>query len=311
MTESFQTPILLIIFNRPSTTQLVFNELRKLRPTKLFVAGDGPRPDKPGEAEKCTAARAIINQVDWPCEVFTFFRDENVGCKYGPYGGMKWFFEQVNEGIILEDDCLPVPEFFRFCERMLTKYRNDSRVMQISGNCFLDENFSDGDYYFSEITQTWGWATWKRAFDLMDIEMTNWPRFKEMGYLSHVFQQERYRKYWSDNFDKAHASMLNDVWDFCWSFSVMSNNGLSIAPNQNLISNIGFGSEGTHTLEENHLSNLPADNKPIVKDPTFVYPAKEAVAPLMEAAFLCWEPPFHRKVINKVKQLLIYQPKES
>lgn len=302
---SFNTPVLFIVFNRPENTQRVFDAIKAVKPKQLFVAADGARSHKPADAEKVAQTRQIIEQVDWDCEVKTLFRDENVGCKNGPYGGMQWFFDHVDEGIILEDDCLPVPEFFYFCERMLEKYRTDTRVMQICGNSFLEEDFGDGDYFFSVIPHIWGWATWKRAFNMIDIDMERWPAFKKAGYLKQIFTNERYSKQWTKYFDQTYTGRLNDVWDWPWVFSVMSNNGLSITPNHNLISNIGFTPEGTHTLEENHLSNVPGVNKPVVKDPTFVFPSKEAIPAIMEHVFLVWEPPLHRKVINRAKEILL------
>lgn len=298
---ALETPILFIIFNRPENTQRVFDAIRAAQPKQLFVTADGARSHKPEDADKVAKTRAVIDQVDWPCEVKTLFRDENVGCKNGPYLGMRWFFEHVDQGIILEDDCLPVPAFFTFCESMLNKYKHDTRVMQICGNSFLEQNFGDGDYFFSVIPHIWGWATWKRAYDMIDINMERWPAFKNANYLEQVFSEKRYSRQWTKYFEQTYSGKLNDVWDWQWVFTVMSNYGLSITPNHNLITNIGFTSEGTHTLEENHLSNVPAVDIPIVKDPTFVFPSKEAIKPIMEHVFLVWEPPLHRKIINETK----------
>ncbi|MBA4056200.1 MAG: nucleotide-diphospho-sugar transferase, partial [Marivirga sp.] len=164
--QGLETPVLLLIFNRPDTTRRVFEAIRKARPKRLFVAADGPRQHKPEDADRCAKARKIATDVDWECEVKTFFRDTNVGCGRGPSGGISWFFEHVDEGIILEDDCLPSPLFFRFCAELLERYRDDKRVMEIGGNTFMDEANRDKEYsyYFSSHNNIWGWATWKRAW---------------------------------------------------------------------------------------------------------------------------------------------------
>lgn len=304
MSTVFQTPILFIIFNRPDTTIKVFEEIRKVKPAILYIAADGPRASKPGEAEKCSEARSITNKVDWPCEVKTLFREQNLGCQQAVSGAISWFFEHVEEGIILEDDCVPAIAFFDFCERLLAKYRHDMRVMQISGNTFLNQNFGDGDYYFSLLPHIWGWATWKRAWALADIPMATWPEFKKGDYLKEQFPGARYREKWEEYFEDTYSGKI-DSWGMPWAYSVISNNGLCINPNKNLVSNIGFGANATHTLSENHLANLPIHEMKLQKHPTFVYPAPDLTAPLMEHLYFIWDPPFHRRLINNIKLKLV------
>lgn len=303
---SLKTPVLFIIFNRPDNTQRVFDALKEVKPKRLFIAADGAREHRADDKEKVAATRKILDQIDWDCEVKTLLREQNLGCKMAVSSAIDWFFEHTDKGIILEDDCLAVPEFFNFCERMLTKYEHDTRVMQVCGNCFLEQKFGDGDYFFSVIPHIWGWATWKRAWDLMDLELKTWPTFSNSQALELLFTNKKYSNAWRQYFNDTYKGKI-DTWDWQWVYTVICNNGLSITPNHNLVSNIGFNTEGTHTREENHLSNIPTFDRPIVADPTFVFPSKDAIAPIMEHVFFVWDPPFHRKVINKAKEILLPQ----
>ncbi len=251
--RQLDTPVLLLIFNRPDTTKRVFEAIRKERPKRLFIAADGPRPNKPDDAKRCAEAREIATAVDWDCELKTFFRDGNVGCGQGPAGGINWFFEHVDEGIILEDDCLPSPLFFRFCAELLDRYRNDTRVMEIGGNTFLDEAIRDKEYsyYFSSHNNIWGWATWKRAWALYDFEMRNYKTIVENGYLKSCFPSFYEYNYFKWILDRTYANIKNvSWWDYQWELCRRLNSGLAIVPQRNLIINIGLGADATHTLEE-------------------------------------------------------------
>ena len=171
------TPVAFLIFNRPDTTARVFEAIRQAKPPKLLVVADGPRPDRPDDVEKCKAARAIIDRVDWACEVLTNYSDLNLGCGKRPATGITWVFEQVEEAIIFEDDCLPHPSFFRFCEELLNYYRHDERIMVISGNNFqFGRNRTDDSYYFSRYNHIWGWASWRRAWEYFDYDLKLWPK---------------------------------------------------------------------------------------------------------------------------------------
>ena len=166
------TPVAFIIFNRPDTTARVFAEIAKARPPKLLVVGDGPRANRDGEADRVAEARAIIKNVDWPCEVLTNFSTPNLGCKKRVSSGIDWIFEQVEEAIILEDDCLPDPSFFQFCEEMLARYRHDDRIAMISGDNFLFGQVPVPEsYYFSRYCHIWGWASWRRAWKDYDVNI--------------------------------------------------------------------------------------------------------------------------------------------
>ena len=175
-----KTPVAFIIFNRPDTTKRVFEAIRQAKPPKLFVIADGSRSDRLGEAEKCAATRAIIDGVDWECEILTNYSDVNLGCKIRVSSGLDWVFSEVEEAIILEDDCLPHPSFFAFCEELLEKYRNDSRIMQICGsNVLKDQVNIDDSYYFSKYGPIWGWASWRRAWQEYDVDMKLWAEVKK------------------------------------------------------------------------------------------------------------------------------------
>lgn len=253
-----RTPVLLIIFNRADTTARVLAEIAKAKPAKLFVFGDGPRPDRPDDKEKCSAARAVVRRlVDWNCELIEKYSDENLGCGKGPASAISWVFEQVDRAIILEDDCIPHPTFFSFCDELLEKYVDDTRVMHISG-----QNFQWGtrrtsySYFFSDHCISWGWATWRRAWRHHDLTVGNWPALRETSWLEGILEHPSVVAFYRKVFDEAYSRQGDiDYWDYQWGFACWSQNGLSILPTVNLVSNIGFGHpDATHTTS----SNAPA-----------------------------------------------------
>lgn len=257
--KQFDTPLLFMVFNRPDTTRVVFEEIKKLKPAFLYISADGPRDHVPTDAQKCKEVREIVTAIDWPCQVKTLFREKNMGCKLAPSSAITWFFEQVPEGIILEDDCVPDPTFFTFCALMLEKYRDTPQVLQIAGNNFQQNNpryTQDGSYYFSVLPYLWGWASWRRAWKLYDIDIKEWPKAKEQKTLLSVLKPAVY-EYWANLWDVYYGGVQNS-WDRPWAFVFMLNRGLSINPGVNLISNIGFGAEATHTKNpESELSKMP------------------------------------------------------
>lgn len=250
------TPVLFLVFNRPDTTRQVFEKLKEAQPPRLYVAADGPREDRPDEDAKCEKVRKIATNVDWDCEVNTLFRDKNLGCKHAVSSAIDWFFEQEEMGIILEDDCLPHKFFFRFCEELLHKYKDEVRVMSISGNNFQPMRRTDNSCYFSKYMHCWGWAGWQRAWQYFDLEMEEWPKLKEERFLSKLFSSKRAQDYWGDIFDRVYAGEI-DSWAYIWQYSIWRENGVNILPEVNLVSNIGFGIDGTHTKnDESSLANL-------------------------------------------------------
>lgn len=254
---AINTPVAFIIFNRSDVTERVFQAIRYAQPQKLFVISDGPRGDRPGEAEKCAAARAVIDQVDWECEVLTNHSDTNLGCKRRVSSGIDWVFSQVEEAIILEDDCLPAPSFFQFCQTLLEKYRYDDRVMAISGNNFQGgQSRTDYSYFFSRYNYVWGWASWRRAWQHYDVKMKTWPEFVRSKYMEDISDGEEEKKFWTDNFQNVYDG-LTDTWDYQWIYACWCQGALSIVPDSNLVSNIGFGVDATHTKGNGLLANLP------------------------------------------------------
>jgi hypothetical protein len=268
----FCTPVLFIIFNRPDTAQKVFDNIKRIKPKQLFVAADGPRVSRKDDKEKCLATREIIRQVDWECEVKTLFRDENLGCRIAVSTSISWFFSFVSEGIILEDDCVPSESFFPFCAELLQYYRNDKRVMMISGDNFvLQTQNSEYSYFFSKYHFIWGWATWKRAWELYDVNMEDWPNVKNNHAFLDQFSNNFERQYWLKIMNLTYQGVIN-TWDYQWAFSIWKNNGLTICPGTNLISNIGFDENATHTIFKGKVSNLAAcDIHFPLKHPPFCY----------------------------------------
>ena len=252
------TPVAFIIFNRPDTTERVFAEIARAKPPKLLVIGDGPRPSRQGEAQKVEATRKIIQRVDWDCEVITNFSAVNLGCKKRVSSGVDWIFEQVEEAIILEDDCLPEPSFFRFCQEMLALYKDDQRIGMISGDNFqFGRRYGGDSYYFSKYVHIWGWATWRDRWALdYDVNLSKWPRVRDEKLLMNMVGDEREAVYWRKIFDRTYGGEI-DTWDYQWVFANWVNGRLSVIPAANLISNIGFGINATHTTGVSELENLP------------------------------------------------------
>lgn len=254
-----KTPVALIIFNRPDLTARMLTVIAAARPEKLLVIADGPRPDKPQDIEKCAATRQVIERVDWDCEVLTNYSTSNLGCGLRPATGIDWVFEQVTEAIILEDDCLPHPSFFPFCEELLARYRDDERVMMISGyNFFGQTPPSAQSYYFSCLGSTWGWATWRRAWRLNDHALARWPLVSQARIIEQLFPDPVHTRYWYDVFASIRDGQLPDVWDYQWQLACWSHSGFRIFPATNLISNLGFRDDATHTFGANPFANEAA-----------------------------------------------------
>jgi hypothetical protein len=266
-----RTPVLFLIFNRFDTTKKVFAEIKRARPALLFIASDGPREGKDKEREVVEKIREyVLNNIDWKCRVKTLFRKKNLGCKYAVSGAISWFFKNVDRGIILEDDCLPSQDFFLFCQELLEKYKDDERIMQISGTNVETESKIIESYFFSRYFNAWGWATWKRAWNLYDLEMKYYEEIANKGGWNRVdnppfngFEGRRL-------YNLLKSGKLN-TWDYQWIYSCIINSGLCIVPKVNLISNLGFEGEATHTNNygqnkklERHELDFPIIHNPIV-----------------------------------------------
>jgi hypothetical protein len=243
-----KTAVLFMVFNRLDTTKRVFNAIQKAKPPKLYIAADGARNNKEGESEKVNAVRDfILKNIDWKCEIKTLFREKNLGCKYAVSSAITWFFDNEEKGIILEDDCLPSQSFFWFCEELLELYNDDMRIWHIGGNNFQNGiKRGDADYYFSKYNHVWGWASWANRYKLYDVELNN---VKDSGFIKSTFSNKLAIKYWNYIYKKVKAKKV-DTWDYQWTFTIWLNNGLAILPNLNMITNIGFGDDATHTKND-------------------------------------------------------------
>ncbi|MBK1648839.1 glycosyltransferase family 2 protein [Rhabdochromatium marinum] len=256
-----QTAVLFLVFNRPDATAQVFAAIRKAKVPRLYVAADGPRSNRPDDAEKVAKVRKIVTAVDWSCEVKTLFRAENLGCKYAVSRGITWFFEQEEQGIILEDDCLPSQSFFWFCDQILERYKNEERIMSIAGTNIFESTLinkkTNESYLFSNYALMWGWATWRRAWNKYDLELSSWPSYKKNNLPTKkprlTFIE---RLTWKRILDKTYDGII-DTWDYQWIYSCWTGGGLTILPGVNLVRNIGFSDDATHTKKSYPiLSNL-------------------------------------------------------
>jgi len=252
-----KTPVAFIVFNRPDVTSAVFERIAQARPERLLVIADGPR--KPEEYDACQLSRKIATAVDWACEVLTNFSDTNLGCKRRVATGLDWVFEQVEEAIVLEDDCVPDPTFFEYCETLLHEYRDDTRVMAISGDQFVGAAADlPSSYLFSEQMHVWGWASWRRAWKLYDVDMATWPAIRDAPGFALNRRGRRVMESFQPIFDKQYRREV-DTWDYQWHYACLANSGLIILPTRNLVTNIGHRSDATHTTDEgSQFANLPA-----------------------------------------------------
>lgn len=244
-----KVPVLFLIFNRPSETKIVFDAIKKSKPTQLFIAADGPRENVKGEKELCNMTREITENINWPCKVKRLYRKNNLGCKKAVSGAMRWFFKNVEEGIILEDDCLPDLSFFKYCEELIVKYRHNKSIGIIGGNNFSGNSTTKDSYYFSLFSQMWGWATWRRVWKNYDIKMRKWPDLNRRNWLNTLFPELTQVIYWWSIFDSTYRGKV-DTWDYQWVFSSWVKGYLNIVPRVNLVKNIGFGNQATHLKEK-------------------------------------------------------------
>jgi FkbM family methyltransferase len=255
-----RSPVALFIFRRPETTACVLDAIRLARPSRLLVVADGPRPDRPDDAAACAATRALIDAVDWPCEVRREFAIANMGCRRRVASGLAWVFSQVPEAIILEDDCVPDETFFPFCDELLERYRDDPRVAQISGaNNQKGRRRGTHSYFFSRYNNVWGWASWRRVFDLYDVEMRRWPELRDSNWLARVLDDRRLVHYWTQVFQETYEGRV-DTWDYQWVYSTWLHGMVSVVPNRNIVRNIGFGSDASHTPAHDPFANDPLES---------------------------------------------------
>ncbi len=272
-----QSPILFLIFNRPDTTIQVFEQIKRAQPSRLYIAADGPRSTRETDTYLCEQTRAILRSIDWDCEVRTLFRDENLGCKEAVSSAITWFFDQEEEGIILEDDCLPADDFFRFCDILLEKYRYDTRIRYISG-CNLQQGqvYGRASYYFSHLPNAWGWASWKRVWNDYDKDLIAYQSADIYSQFLKIFNEPLLAEAWTQIFIDLKANKI-DTWDYQLSIINFFNNGLAITPNVNMIKNIGFGENATHTFNSNDINaNMSIGNIGEIIHPQYIIPERDA-----------------------------------
>jgi len=298
------SPILFLIFNRPDTTRQVFEAIRMAQPPRLYVAADGPRSDRPGESERCEEARQIATQVDWNCEVQTLFRDGNLGCAKAVSEAISWFFSHEELGIILEDDCLPEPSFFSFQDELLERFKHDDRVALISGNNFQRApRRDDRSYYYSVFNHIWGWGSWRRAWGKYDHAMSAWPTLRNQHWLRDFLGTKAAATYWARQFEETAKGNI-DSWGYRWTYSCWREGMISVLPEVNLVKNIGFGSEATHTTGDNS-NDVSSRTRPIefpLRHPVHMIVDRQADSYTIKTRFrsrpLVW------RVASRLKRLL-------
>lgn len=302
MNSTLSTPVALFVFRRPETTRRVFEVIRQVQPQRLYVVADGPRPNIDGETATCAAVRRIVERVDWPCDVERHYSSTNLGLRQRVISGLSWVFDQVDEAIILEDDCLPHPTFFSFSQELLARYRDEPRIAMISGN-----NFQGGirrgkaSYYFSVFNHIWGWAAWRRSWRNFDADLCQWPILRKEGFLDEWLEDPVAIHYWTDAFDFIHRRKeLWNNWDYQWTFSCWAQRQYTVLPNVNLVSNIGFGEDATSGIRESPVGNLPVEAMPFPLLHTPITQVdREADRFSQEKLFGA---PLHRSLMQKLKE---------
>jgi len=248
--------VLMVVFNRPDLTKQVFEQVKKYEPHKLYIAADGPRKHIKSDEIKCKETRSVFTEIDWQCEVFYLYREDNLGCGRAVSSAISWFFNQEEEGVILEDDCLPNKYFFTFCEELLSFYRNNKKIMHIGGtNHQFGKKFGHSSYYFSAIPHVWGWATWRRAWNLYTYNLSDLNYFLNRNTIEKYVGGGKTHDFWVEIFCKMNQKQI-DTWDYQWQYSIWNNDGLAIIPQINLVKNIGFGVDATHTHIANEYANM-------------------------------------------------------
>jgi hypothetical protein len=256
-------PVILLIYRRPAEVARVRAALRAARPSQLIIVADGPRPGRPGDAEAVAAARAAAEDIDWPCAITRIYADANMGLRRRVESGITAALDLVERAIILEDDCVPAPSFFPFCAELLERYADDRRVLAISGNDYQGGRLTSASYRFSRFPHCWGWATWRRAWRHYDGPMADWPALRQSGWLEQTLGSRRAARYWRQTFDLTYAEGV-DSWAYRWLYSCWRQGGVAALPARNLVSNIGFGPQATHTTAAayNPFAAMPAYDLP-------------------------------------------------
>lgn len=274
---SLATPVLLITWRRSDALKKVIAGIRSAKPSRLYVACDGPRSSYPEDMAQVAATREVIEQeINWPCRIERLYSEENQGCGLGIARAINWFFEHVEEGIVLEDDCVPHPDFFAFSSDLLHRYRDDLRVWNICGHNPAGSNpRAKPSYSFRSLPFCWGWATWKSRWAFFDYKITTWPIFRSSKLLESVFPASCDYRFWRDMWQWVYDNDQSSVWDYQWFYACISNGGFSAIPSVNLVSNIGFDNFATHTTLRREPLAL-GEGLDSLEHPKFIIPDKQA-----------------------------------
>lgn len=304
-----------IIFNRPRHTRETFEAIRAQRPGRLFIIADGPRTDHPTDIERCKAVRQIVENIDWPCEVHREYSESNLGLKRRISSGLDWVFGLTETAIILEDDCLPHPDFFIFCQMLLERYKEDERIWVITGNNYQNgKSRGEASYYFSKFGHCWGWASWRRAWKNFDGDLTFWPQWKGSEDFRKKMPDPFEQRYWIDILDRVYKGEINS-WAYPWLATLWYHGALTATPRVNLVTNIGIGPDSTHT---HALEDEPGT--PVLPLGNITHPSKieqSLIADqyifdhLLEGRNLKFPRKyfgFFRRVKNKIRRILKGQP---
>ena len=253
--SGFGVPIAILNFNRPHLTRRVFEVVRQIKPRRLLLIADGPRPSRPDDIQLCAEVRAIFDEIDWDCEVSRKFSDTNLGSFKSNSSGLNWVFDTVEEAIIIEDDCVPSLSFFPYCEELLERYRDDPRVAVISGiNLgFPVKSLKTDSYFFSAYTLNWAWASWRRVWKQVDMEMPWWEQETGREMLRTLFPRSGEWKYWYELYERIHSGEMKNAWDYQLILSSFRHSQYCVFPKVNLVSNVGFGPDGTNVTDSSSL----------------------------------------------------------
>ena len=300
----FRVPVLIIFWRRPSTVQRVIDAVRPIAPQRVFLAGDGPSPERPQENILVAETRNMVEtQIDWPCRIERLYSATNQGCRRAVEAAINWFFQQEQEGIILEDDCVPHPEFFSFCSGLLQRYRDDARVGCITGNNFQNGiRRSPESYYFSKYPHCWGWATWRRAWSLYSQKLEFWPAWRKSEAWFKRFNNPAERRYWQSIFDQAYIRKI-DSWAYPWTASLWHAGRLTATPQVNLVQNVGFGSNATHTKGQEAEFSVPSEALGPIVHPAQVIINQEADEYVFRNLFFRGSAVHGGKMIREAKKI--------
>ena len=300
--DSLSTPVVFSVFNRPATTSRVFARIRELRPSKLLIVADGPRPDRPGEAELCAEVRRIVTSIDWPCELLTNFSETNLGCHPRIVSGYDWAFSLVEEAILLEDDTLPDPSFFHFCSELLEKYRDDFRIASITGTNYVHRGrpVVPDSYTFSLLGSLWGWATWRSRWESYDRSLENWQVLRARGAVLQILGDRRAARWWTRIFDQCYERGERAAWDYRWTYTNLFQHRFSVVPRINLVENIGFGEAATHTksVDKRLVAKVGCVDLPCRHPPALIWDRS------FDKAFQRKKYPPLNRYIDKLKQIV-------